>query len=120
MKVRRIDRSTPQEPDTYTLQLIYEPTDIKNALLRGFDDECIASGAYHLTKEDMTHDIGVLLSTTNLQLVSRNKFADWLWNHATEKKYIIPTYSGLWQPNPEILRLKTGRTSARIEEMLDR
>lgn len=119
MKIRRINRTTEQPSDTYTIQIQYSASDIKDALIKAYSEDGIAEEIINCPLDWIKNDIANVISVMDLKLGTRTNFDKWLVSSAKAKGYIIPTTGGRWKPNKEILRLKTGRTSARVQKMLD-
>lgn len=119
MKVRRINRTTEQQPDTYTIQIQYSASDIKDALIKAYTEDGIAGEVIHCPLEWISNDLASVISVMDLKLGKRTNFDKWVTDTAKAKGFIVPTTGGRWKPNKEILRLKTGRTSAAVEKMLD-
>lgn len=120
MKIRRINRTTEQEPDTYTLQITFSAADIKNAFLKWYG-EGIAKEWWKCTLDEYKEDIARFLSVTDYHLEKHCKLGDWGVRLALSKGYLIPCSEDKdrYKVNKHILTLKSGRTSAAVEKLLD-
>lgn len=119
MKIRRINRTTEQQPDTYSIQIQYSASDVKNALIKAYGEEAIAEEIIKGPFEWFQHDLSSVISVMDLGLGKSTNFDTWAVGVAKKKGLLLPTGKGNWKPNREILRMKTGRTSAAVEKMLD-
>lgn len=119
MKIRRINRTTEDTPDTYTIQVQFSASDIKECMLHYYGVDAIAGQWLNNTADAFEYDFASFLSKMDLQLGKRTQIADWAIKMALKNAYLIPTTGGRYTTNRQLLTMKSGRTSAAVEKLLD-
>lgn len=119
MKIRRINRSTEDTPDTYTLQVTFSASDLKNLFIKAYGEKAIAEEWFRSSLECFEADIETMTSRCDLCLGKKTNIGKWGSRVAMKKGYLIPIGNGQYTINKQILTMKSGRTSAATSKLLD-